>query len=874
MGERQYNLSIFKIRQDNESSVIPRQENQTSEYQRWAEREGIDLELTPPYTHQPNGSIERAGREIIERSIKMREGAGFPPNLWPEAIEAAAHLHNMSPLARRHFKSPNEVLHSWFRQYFRYYDPAIVKARTVDLRPDWSKIYAYGARAYPMMRDREATRHKRAFKVLPRGHVGYLVGYCAPNIYKIWVPKLKRVIISRNVVFDESKFYSSEAENANPMSTQDLRETVDFIEDAEDDGAQDAEYQTIVGGLDGDVNELNSMHLENTDIVEELLSHPGGPPADSQEGSGGPPPPPPGPSPSSGPSGNPPRPMVEDEGEEDPMEVDNLEPLSGVEDPMEVEDSNPRGDEPPSGVDDSSAQSSGVMVPYKGGLDKATTDEYEYEIENPRLDVNREYAKYIGKTLTDAREASNGQGAPRRSLRLAKSITAGQNTTEQDSGRASVAGMKVSLCEGARNLTPQVVNTSRRPADQAQDRPRIEQVPTRLLLEAAPRLTTEEEQTIRRTSRGKSELPAPSGTLKVPEGAKRPRTNSKEHWRDRPNVYATTCDIIRPQFNQSTNSQVDDFISTFWTNEPIQVDGKDLQAVHAVVAASMGGEAVRKVQPPDLKQHRDNLPRAPKHWNDLKNHQLGEQFREGARTEIRNLESRQCWRVIPRDENMKPIPLKWVFTYKTNSSGELQRCRSRLVVRGDLQDEASIFSTYAATLAARSFRTVMALAAHFDLEVKQFDVVNAFVNAKRDSKSKPVTCYLPDGFKQPGMVVQLDRALYGLKDSPALWYGEFAGTLKKLSLKPLGEEPCIFTDESQSVFVAFYVDDIQVLYHATHTKKATRIIEGLKTAYELTSMGDLNYFLGMRVVRDRQKKSVTLLHDSYIEKIATKFGAS
>ena len=67
---------------------------------------------------------------------------------------------------------------------------------------------------------------------------------------------------------------------------------------------------------------------------------------------------------------------------------------------------------------------------------------------------------------------------------------------------------------------------------------------------------------------------------------------------------------------------------------------------------------------------------------------------------------------------------------------------------------------------------------------------------------------------------------------------------------------------------------MQVLYHASYTEKATQIIEGLKTAYEPTSMGDLNYFLRVRVVRDRQKKSVTLLHDSYIEKIATKFGAS
>lgn len=58
-----------------------------------------------------------------------------------------------------------------------------------------------------------------------------------------------------------------------------------------------------------------------------------------------------------------------------------------------------------------------------------------------------------------------------------------------------------------------------------------------------------------------------------------------------------------------------------------------------------------------------------------------------------------------------------------------------------------ILSIYVATLAARSFRTAMALVAHFDLEAKQFDVVNAFVNVVRDFRSALVVCYLIDGFK-------------------------------------------------------------------------------------------------------------------------------
>jgi hypothetical protein len=39
--------------------------------------------------------------------------------------------------------------------------------------------------------------------------------------------------------------------------------------------------------------------------------------------------------------------------------------------------------------------------------------------------------------------------------------------------------------------------------------------------------------------------------------------------------------------------------------------------------------------------------------------------------------------------------------------------------------------TYTAILATRSFRMFIAIIAYFDLKIKQFDVINAFANAKR-----------------------------------------------------------------------------------------------------------------------------------------------
>ena len=87
--------------------------------------------------------------------------------------------------------------------------------------------------------------------------------------------------------------------------------------------------------------------------------------------------------------------------------------------------------------------------------------------------------------------------------------------------------------------------------------------------------------------------------------------------------------------------------------------------------------------------------------------------------------------------------------------------------------------TYAATLAARSFRALMAITAKFDLETIQLDAINAFANSKL-----LVLVYIeyPHGFRVYGYCLQLNQALYGLKESPAIWQQDLIGAMVKLGL--------------------------------------------------------------------------------------------
>ena len=110
------------------------------------------------------------------------------------------------------------------------------------------------------------------------------------------------------------------------------------------------------------------------------------------------------------------------------------------------------------------------------------------------------------------------------------------------------------------------------------------------------------------------------------------------------------------------------------------------------------------------------------------------------------------------------IPMRWVFAYKSDESGYLTRFKARLCVRGDTQvpDDQDARTS---TLAARTFRTLIAIITRYDLETFQMDAVNAFVHAEIDEL---VYIRLLPSFRQPNKVARLNKAFYGLRRLPLL----------------------------------------------------------------------------------------------------------
>ncbi|KAM4064184.1 reverse transcriptase (RNA-dependent DNA polymerase) [Hirsutella rhossiliensis] len=252
------------------------------------------------------------------------------------------------------------------------------------------------------------------------------------------------------------------------------------------------------------------------------------------------------------------------------------------------------------------------------------------------------------------------------------------------------------------------------------------------------------------------------------------------------------------------------------------------------------------------KLHRRSLPPEPTSYKELSTHRFGPQFKEAAHAEWKSLQQRGTFKAVPRDQATgRPLPLTWVFKYKFDKHGFLIKFKARLCVRGDLQ-KLGDKDTYAATLAGRSFRVLMAITAKFDLETRQLDAVNAFTNALLDDEEE-VYVLFPDGYYRQGWVLRLIRALYGLRRSPLLWQKELTAAFKELGLLQCPDEPCIFQNDWLTVF--FFVDDIVFLHRKGSQDAADQMVAALKRKYAMTDQGELQWFL-----------------DSYIERMVQRFG--
>ena len=726
--EHTFKTTVDEIHSDGESAI-----NGMS-FTKYCQDRKKKLTITVPDTPEQNGPAEKAGHIISMRARSLIQESNLREGLWPEAMKAAVWIINRTPIKALGYKTPYEMAHKE--------------------KPYVGNLFLFGSKAYVRIDT------KKSEKMAPRAQIGYLVGYEAHNIWRIWVtgPNGSKVIRARDVVFDETKKYDPEY----PFAREIVREGISqIIERIGTPNIEEVSEDVIFDSVDDD------MRLQKRHTSIGTTTTTGGDAAPSEN-------------------------------------VGIGQILAPPPQQMEIDTPN----------------SPDLMEIDKNGINEAK-EMVVYQ--NPE------------KSMVESSKIDSTGGVEQESEKLV--VEEGKD--ERDRGILENQRLGDGITNDPESQPPQFLTSTNQNASNDSDVNHDDAIATP---PTAPLL---------------SETPSEPMRIEYPRASRAAEISadySESNIVTGPRIRKASKRALSPEFIPSSRKRQKKQERAFFVRKKLE----QLSTLEKTFLA-----ALEKAENTSLEQH---LPPEPKNWTGVLRHKFAQQFIQAAKEEFDTLKRKGTFEVIPRKQNMQILPLTWVFKYKFDKFGKLSKFKARICVRGDLQAPNDL-ATRAATLAARIFRTIIALAAVFDLEIVQYDAVNAFVNSQLDEE---VYTYFPDGFKEKGKVLRLKRALYGLRRSPRLWQKELTKTLLTLGFKQVPDEECLFVQNG--VILLFFVDDILIFYDKAKNQRLFEEIEkGLMNAYELRKMDKFEWFLNIRVVRDRAQRKIWLCQDSYITKIADRF---
>ena len=267
----------------------------------------------------------------------------------------------------------------------------------------------------------------------------------------------------------------------------------------------------------------------------------------------------------------------------------------------------------------------------------------------------------------------------------------------------------------------------------------------------------------------------------------------------------------------------------------------------------------------------------PQTYREAMAHPKREEWLKAMQAEFSGCEAMKTWQVLPRaslPKGANVIPVKWVFKVKTDETGAITKYKARITPKGFRQKKGvDYFEVFANTGKYKTLRFALGFSATSDYELRQLDVPQAFTQAELE---EAVYMEMPEGFAIEGMVCLLKKSLYGLKQSPRNWYLLISAFIKEvLGFKATVSDPCLFWKTSRTgklILLFLFVDDMQAAYDKADAAEWAEAQKQLWERFKITDLGESKFMLGMKITRDRQKRTIKLDQELYVTKALERFG--
>jgi hypothetical protein len=238
-------------------------------------------------------------------------------------------------------------------------------------------------------------------------------------------------------------------------------------------------------------------------------------------------------------------------------------------------------------------------------------------------------------------------------------------------------------------------------------------------------------------------------------------------------------------------------------------------------------------------------------------------------SELDSLRKNNTWTIVDKPEGVNLISPKWVFKIKWLPNGQIDKYKARLVARGFTQQHGVNYDeTFSPVMRLESLRILLAVAVLRGLLIHQMDVVLAYLIGELDEE---VYLLIPEGIdieNKENKALRLNKTLYGLKQSGRVWNKTMTGYLKEIGLQPIPADPSVFINNTGSIIVALYVDDL--LLFAREEEELLKVKRALTDRFDIKDLGEVKHILGIEVQKG-QDGSITLSQRHYIEDTIREF---
>ena len=195
--------------------------------------------------------------------------------------------------------------------------------------------------------------------------------------------------------------------------------------------------------------------------------------------------------------------------------------------------------------------------------------------------------------------------------------------------------------------------------------------------------------------------------------------------------------------------------------------------------------------------------------------------------ELDNLRKARTWTIVERPKGKNIVRNKWIFRYKTDSAGKVERYKVRLVTKGFTQTfGVDYYEMWPPVAKFRLIWLILVTATQNQWLIDMLSFHSAFLNGELDSDEE-LYMEQPEGYKEQDRkwyVCRLLKSLYVLKQAGRKWYNALCKVLIKISFKQSEADP--------TIFYAHKINDITVLTchvnNCTITGSSQVVIQGYK----------------------------------------------